>query len=356
MRNRVECYRLIHEVTSQKPQHHWIEGLTELGVPCGPINDMTQVFEDPQVLARGMKIAMPHPLAGKGTVELIGNPVKLSETPVDYHLPPPFCGQHTDQVLREMLHMSDDDLARAAGEEGDLRRALIGTLPVRIASAPAAGLPQPAERLDASLPIRANELLIEVACAQSRFLLHAADRGELRRRSAAHAHAHRGDRAGARQDAQSGHRLRRRAGRAGGGDRPDFPRTGVAVGDDDLHAGLADADAAGSAQHRRDRHQGISYRVEGHAILFASGLFTRLPNDIPQQTGDGVVRRRRRAGPRREDGAAGRYVCVLGSGRAGLLSLCAARQAMGPDGTLIGLDASSTALRSRARPRASPIT
>lgn len=111
VRNRVECYRLIHEVTSQKPQRHWVDGLTELDVPCGPINNMKQVFEDPQVLARGMKIEMPHPLAGKGTVDLIGNPVKLSETPVDYHLPPPYCGQHTDQVLREMLHMSDDDLA-----------------------------------------------------------------------------------------------------------------------------------------------------------------------------------------------------------------------------------------------------
>jgi crotonobetainyl-CoA:carnitine CoA-transferase CaiB-like acyl-CoA transferase len=111
VRNRVECYRVIHEVTAQKPQHHWVDGLTELDVPCGPINNMKQVFEDPQVLARGMKIAMPHPLAGKGTVDLIGNPVKLSETPVDYHLPPPYCGQHTDQVLREMLHMSDDDLA-----------------------------------------------------------------------------------------------------------------------------------------------------------------------------------------------------------------------------------------------------
>jgi crotonobetainyl-CoA:carnitine CoA-transferase CaiB-like acyl-CoA transferase len=107
----VEIYRLIHEVTSQKTQAHWIDGLMEVDVPCGPVNNMKQVFEDPQVLARGMKIEMPHPLAGKGTVDLIGNPVKLSETPVDYHLPPPYCGQHTDQVLREMLHMSDDDLA-----------------------------------------------------------------------------------------------------------------------------------------------------------------------------------------------------------------------------------------------------
>jgi len=111
VRNRVECYRTIHEVTAQKPQAHWIEGLTALDVPCGPVNNMKQVFEDPQVLHRGMKIEMPHPLAGKGTVDLIGNPVKLSETPVDYHRPPPYCGQHTEEVLREILHMSDDDLA-----------------------------------------------------------------------------------------------------------------------------------------------------------------------------------------------------------------------------------------------------
>jgi crotonobetainyl-CoA:carnitine CoA-transferase CaiB-like acyl-CoA transferase len=109
--NRVELYRLIHEVTSQKSQAHWTEGLTDLGVPCGPVNNIDQVFQDPQVLFRGMKVSMPHPLSGKGTVDLIGNPIKLSETPVDYHLAPPVCGQHTDSVLREMLHMSDDDLA-----------------------------------------------------------------------------------------------------------------------------------------------------------------------------------------------------------------------------------------------------
>ena len=111
VRNRVELYGLIHAVTSQKSQAHWIEGLTDLGVPCGPVNNIDQVFQDPQVLFRGMKVSMPHPLSGKGTVDLIGNPIKLSETPVDYHLAPPICGQHTDAVLREMLHLSDDDLA-----------------------------------------------------------------------------------------------------------------------------------------------------------------------------------------------------------------------------------------------------
>ncbi|MBL9035998.1 MAG: CoA transferase [Rhodospirillaceae bacterium] len=110
VRNREECYRLVHEVTSQKPQAYWIEGLTEMGVPCGPVNNIDQVFQDPQVLARGMKVTMPHALSGKGTVDLIGNPIKLSETPVDYKLPPPVCGQHTDEVLRELIYLSDDDL------------------------------------------------------------------------------------------------------------------------------------------------------------------------------------------------------------------------------------------------------
>jgi crotonobetainyl-CoA:carnitine CoA-transferase CaiB-like acyl-CoA transferase len=111
VRNRVECYRLIHEVTSQKPQAYWIDGLTEIGVPCGPVNTIDQVFADPQVLARGMKVAMAHPLSGTGSVDLIGNPIKLSETPVDYKLAPPICGQHTDEVLRELIYLSDDDLA-----------------------------------------------------------------------------------------------------------------------------------------------------------------------------------------------------------------------------------------------------
>jgi crotonobetainyl-CoA:carnitine CoA-transferase CaiB-like acyl-CoA transferase len=111
VRNRVELYGLIHGITSRKSQAHWIDGLTDLGVPCGPVNNIDQVFQDPQVLFRGMKVEMPHPLSGEGTVDLIGNPIKLSETPVDYHLAPPICGQHTDQVLHELLHMSDDDIA-----------------------------------------------------------------------------------------------------------------------------------------------------------------------------------------------------------------------------------------------------
>ncbi len=77
----------------------------------GPVNNIDQVFKDPQVLAREMKISMPHAAAGSGHVDLIGSPIKLSETPVDYRLAPPVCGQDTDDVLRELLSMEDGEIA-----------------------------------------------------------------------------------------------------------------------------------------------------------------------------------------------------------------------------------------------------
>jgi crotonobetainyl-CoA:carnitine CoA-transferase CaiB-like acyl-CoA transferase len=110
VRNRRLIYQMINDLTGQKPQQYWIEGLNALGVPVGPVNNIDQVFNDPQVLAREMKISMPHAAAGSGHVDLIGSPIKLSETPVDYRLAPPVCGQHTDEVLRELLSMGDDEI------------------------------------------------------------------------------------------------------------------------------------------------------------------------------------------------------------------------------------------------------
>ena len=112
VRNRVLVYELVNALTERKPQQYWIDGLNALGVPVGPVNNIDQVFKDPQVLAREMKISMPHPVAGSGHVDLIGSPIKLSETPVDYRLAPPVCGQDTDAVLRELLSMGDDEIAQ----------------------------------------------------------------------------------------------------------------------------------------------------------------------------------------------------------------------------------------------------
>jgi len=78
------------------------------GVPCGPINRLDKVFADPHVEARGMRIEMPHPLAGK--VPLVANPIRMSETPVQYRQSPPALGAHTDEVLDTWLGLSADDI------------------------------------------------------------------------------------------------------------------------------------------------------------------------------------------------------------------------------------------------------
>jgi crotonobetainyl-CoA:carnitine CoA-transferase CaiB-like acyl-CoA transferase len=80
-------------------------------VPCGPVNTIDQVFENPQVQARGMRIELDHPLSGDGKVPLIANPLKMSGTPVTYRHAPPTLGQHTDEVLAEILGMSAEEIA-----------------------------------------------------------------------------------------------------------------------------------------------------------------------------------------------------------------------------------------------------
>lgn len=105
--NRRLLYELIGPVLRARTQKDWVEGLARIGVPCSPVNTVDQVFADPQVLARGMKIAMPHALAGTGEVDLIGNPIKYSATPIDYRLPPPRLGEHSREVLKELLDMDE---------------------------------------------------------------------------------------------------------------------------------------------------------------------------------------------------------------------------------------------------------
>ncbi|MDQ2090224.1 CaiB/BaiF CoA transferase family protein [Marimonas arenosa] len=80
-----------------------IARMEEAGVPGGPINTLSEVFSGDQVKARDMRIAMEFPGAARGQVDLIGNPVKFSATPVTYRRPPPQCGAHTDEVLEELL-------------------------------------------------------------------------------------------------------------------------------------------------------------------------------------------------------------------------------------------------------------
>jgi crotonobetainyl-CoA:carnitine CoA-transferase CaiB-like acyl-CoA transferase len=108
--HRDELMPQIEAITRRETTGHWVKGLSALGVPAGPVNDIAQVFRDPQVLHRDMKIAVPNPDAEGGAVPLIGNPIKFSGTPVDYRRPPPRLGQHTDEVLTELLGLRPKEI------------------------------------------------------------------------------------------------------------------------------------------------------------------------------------------------------------------------------------------------------
>ena len=110
VRNREALYALLPEVTAKKTQAEWVDGLAVLHVPCSAVNTLDQVFADPQVRHRGMHLKMPYTGSQSGEVDLIGNPIKFSETPVDYRHAPPTCGQHSDEVLQE-FGLSPDEIA-----------------------------------------------------------------------------------------------------------------------------------------------------------------------------------------------------------------------------------------------------
>ena len=95
---------LLAEMVRTRTRDQWIADLEAVGVPCGPINDIGEVFDNPQVKARGMAVEMAHPVAGH--VKLVRSPMKMSVTPAEAQLPPPMLGQHTDEVLRDLLGRS----------------------------------------------------------------------------------------------------------------------------------------------------------------------------------------------------------------------------------------------------------
>jgi crotonobetainyl-CoA:carnitine CoA-transferase CaiB-like acyl-CoA transferase len=108
VRNRVELTQILQSEFECGSVASWVERLVAAGLPAGPINDIAQVFQDPQVIARGTRVELEHSAAGK--VSLLSNPIKLSVTPPSYPLPPPMLGEHTDAVLSEALSMSAEEI------------------------------------------------------------------------------------------------------------------------------------------------------------------------------------------------------------------------------------------------------
>lgn len=101
--NRAVLGPILNEIIAAKPRTFWLEELEKVGVPCGPINNLEQVFDDPHVQARGARQEVEHPVGG--TLPTLANPIRMSESPVDYDRAPPQLGQHTDDVLIELLDL-----------------------------------------------------------------------------------------------------------------------------------------------------------------------------------------------------------------------------------------------------------
>jgi crotonobetainyl-CoA:carnitine CoA-transferase CaiB-like acyl-CoA transferase len=108
VRNREALIPLMAEAFRQHSVQAWVDKLEPFGVPVGPINNLAQVFDHPQVQARGMKIDVPHPLSG--SVRLVANPIKMSVTPPQYQYAPPMLGQHTQSVLQDQLGLTVEQL------------------------------------------------------------------------------------------------------------------------------------------------------------------------------------------------------------------------------------------------------
>ena len=110
--NRSELIPKLRQATVMRSTGEWVEVLERAGVPCGPVNTLDQVFDDPQVLARGMRQTVPHPDLGE--VATVGNPIKLKLTPVTYRTAPPLLGQQSDEIFQRLAGLT-------SGEIGELR-------------------------------------------------------------------------------------------------------------------------------------------------------------------------------------------------------------------------------------------
>jgi len=113
--NRATLIPLLREILRERPGARWLTELEAANVPCGPINDYRQVFEDPQVQHRRLKIEIPHQAGVPSPT--VASPMRFSETPVEYELPPPVLGQHTREVLGDLLGMRREELDQLAAQK-----------------------------------------------------------------------------------------------------------------------------------------------------------------------------------------------------------------------------------------------
>ena len=110
VKNRCDLNKIINKIIKKKTIKQWVEGLVKVNVPCGPINNIQQVFEDKQVKSRKMVISMKHSKSKNKKIKLIANPINFSESKIQYKKPPPKLGQDTISVLKKFLKLDSKDL------------------------------------------------------------------------------------------------------------------------------------------------------------------------------------------------------------------------------------------------------
>jgi crotonobetainyl-CoA:carnitine CoA-transferase CaiB-like acyl-CoA transferase len=112
--NRAEMTRILQEIFSTRSTREWVADLEAAGVANGPINTVAEVYEEPQVIARNIRLELDHPVAGK--LSGVASPMRFSDTTIEYRSAPPVLGQHTDEVLGDKLGMSKDEIDALRGK------------------------------------------------------------------------------------------------------------------------------------------------------------------------------------------------------------------------------------------------
>ncbi len=106
---------VLENIIRQRKRDDWLAALEPVGVPCGPINNLQQVFDNPQVKQRQVRVDVPHPLSD--TVPMVANPIKFSASPIEYKNAPPTLGQHTNEILHTLLNLPSDAIQDLRGKK-----------------------------------------------------------------------------------------------------------------------------------------------------------------------------------------------------------------------------------------------
>jgi crotonobetainyl-CoA:carnitine CoA-transferase CaiB-like acyl-CoA transferase len=116
VKNRKELNKIIDKTIFKKTIKEWVQGLTKINVPCGPINNIEQVFNDPQVKSRKMKIGMKHKKSKNGKINIIGSPMNFSISKIKYKKTPPTLGEDTTKFLKKFLKISPPKIKKLKDE------------------------------------------------------------------------------------------------------------------------------------------------------------------------------------------------------------------------------------------------